>query len=85
MEDVNKLKYLQNPHLLQALVDTGDRVIHEATTGPTWGINASIRSKAAKESSGTGQNLLGQILVKLRTEFKLLSNSSDTPTENESL
>lgn len=70
MEEVNRLKYLQNPMLYQALIETGERVLQEATIGDTWGINSNLRSKTTKDSSGTGQNLFGILLVKLRTEFR---------------
>lgn len=67
--DINILKYNQNPELLDLLVDTGNTILQEATTGPDWGISASIRSKAAKENTGRGENLFGKILMKLRAEY----------------
>lgn len=70
MEEVNRLKYQQNPNLQLALDKTGDRVLQEATMGGTWGTNSSLRSKTTKESTGTGNNLFGKLLVKLRAELR---------------
>lgn len=67
--DINKLKYTQNPELLDLLIDTGNNILQEATTGPDWGISASIRSKAARENTGQGENIFGKILMRLRAEF----------------
>lgn len=69
LTDINKLKFTQNPELLDLLLDTGDSILQEATTGPDWGISASIRSKAARENTGQGENLFGKILMQLRSEF----------------
>lgn len=68
--NINKCKYEQNEILIDRLLDTGDRQLFEATTGSTWGINASIRSKAAHDHTGTGKNRFGKILQKLRTDFR---------------
>lgn len=69
MLDINKLKFKQNPHLIEMLIATGNRTLQEATTNPTWGIGAGIRSKAAKDNTGKGANLFGKILMQLRSEL----------------
>lgn len=69
LSDINRLKYSQNPELMELLIDTGNNILQEATTGPDWGIAASIRSKAARENTGRGENIFGKILMSLRSEF----------------
>lgn len=69
MYNINKLKFEQNPHLLDRLLATGERILQEATTSTTWGIGAGIRSKAARENTATGDNILGKLLMRLRSEF----------------
>lgn len=69
MRDIMKLKFEQNPHLIDMLIATGDRILQEATTDATWGIGAGIRSKAAKENTAKGTNLLGNILMQLRLKL----------------
>lgn len=79
MTKINRLKYVQNPHLVESLLSTGERILQEATTSSIWGIGAGIRSKSARENTATGDNLLGQILMKLRAEF------ADTRSDSESV
>lgn len=75
---INRLKYTQNSELMEQLLDTGDSILQEATTGPDWGIDAGIRSKAARENTGQGENIFGKILMSLRSEFtKLTTTTSD--------
>lgn len=69
LTNINRLNYTQNPELLDQLIDTGDSILQEATTGPDWGISASIRSKAVRENTGQGENIFGKILMQLRSEF----------------
>lgn len=69
MTKINRQKFEQNAHLLDLLLSTGERVLQEATTSSIWGIGAGIRSKAARTNTATGDNLMGNILMKLRAEF----------------
>lgn len=78
MHDINKLKYEQNPHLIDLLLATGDRTLQEATTDPTWGIGVGIRSKAAKENTSKGANLFGKILMQLISELATARSTADT-------
>ena len=54
-------KFTQYPELKGLLINTGDAIIQEATTNDYyWGIG----------NDGTGKNMLGVLLMKLRDEFK---------------
>lgn len=67
--DIIRSKFEQNGALFDKLLDTGDKKLFEANIGPTWGINASLKSKAAHDHSGTGKNRFGRILMRLRSDF----------------
>lgn len=77
MRNINKLKFEQNPHLIELLLTTGNCTLQEATTNTFWGIGASIRSKAARDNTATGQNVLGKILMQLRSELTSNCNQSE--------
>lgn len=67
----NKAKYEQNPDLMAKLLETGEAILAEASPSDTiWGIGLDA-AKAAETnpSEWPGQNLLGKILMGLRTEF----------------
>lgn len=52
------------------LMGTGNLKLFEATTNSVWGTASSLKSKETKEGTGTGENVFGKILEKLRQEFK---------------
>jgi ribA/ribD-fused uncharacterized protein len=58
-------KFNQNPELKKRLLNTGDAVLEEGNTwgDKTWGISPP--------GSGKGKNLLGVILMRLRTLWRL--------------
>lgn len=58
MEDVLRCKIAQHPHVCKKLLETGEGLIIEDTDDSFWG----------KGSSGDGQNHLGQLWMKLRSE-----------------
>lgn len=62
MEEIVRAKFNQNPHLAEKLLATGDRPIAEGNTwGDTcWGVDIQ---------SGKGDNHLGKILMKVRSEL----------------
>ena len=62
MEDVVREKFVQNPDLLQRLIDTGDMELQEGNNwhDTYWGVDLS---------SGKGKNRLGTILMKIRSEL----------------
>lgn len=41
--NIVKCKFLQNETLTDKLLDTGEKELFEATVGPIWGINASLK------------------------------------------
>ncbi len=61
-------KFNQNPHLLEALKDTGDKTLAEASPFDTfWGIGLGINHPHAGEKSRwSGENKLGNLLTALR-------------------
>ena len=61
MLDVNVSKYTQNPDLMQKLLDTGDEYIAEGNVwrDTYWGVY-----------NGKGKNVMGNILMVIRTHFK---------------
>lgn len=69
MTDIIRLKFEQNPHLVELLLATGTQKLQEATTSVVWGIGAGIRSKTARENTADGKNLLGKILMQMRTDL----------------
>ncbi len=60
MEDITRLKF-KNPELRQKLLDTGDQELVEGNTWNDvfWGV-----------CRGVGQNHLGKILMRIRSEIK---------------
>jgi ribA/ribD-fused uncharacterized protein len=67
-----KAKFAQHPDLLAKLLETGDRPLGEADPrGKYWGIGTSAETSKAKDPTRwPGQNLLGKLLMELRTELK---------------
>lgn len=62
MQRTQELKYSQNPELREKLLSTGERELIEGTEwgDKLWGV----------DEKGEGQNLLGKILMELRTKLK---------------
>lgn len=62
MQRTQELKYSQNPELREKLLSTGDRELIEGTDwgDKLWGV----------DEKGEGQNLLGKILMELRSKMK---------------
>lgn len=63
MEEVVRAKFTQNEDLRTLLLDTGDDVLEEGNTwnDTFWGVHLK---------NGQGQNHLGRILMKIRTELR---------------
>ena len=71
VKTANRAKFEQNPDLLAKLLDTGDAILAEASPRDgIWGIglDATAASGVSPEA-WPGRNLLGKILMDLRTEF----------------
>ena len=67
----NRAKYAQNPGLKKALLETGTKILAEASPkDKIWGIGLDAPAASALAPfQWPGQNLLGQILMELRSEF----------------
>jgi ribA/ribD-fused uncharacterized protein len=72
MRTAVKAKLMQHPDILRKLRDTGVRPIAEADPrGKYWGIGTSADTSKAKDvSRWPGKNVMGKILMNLRTELK---------------
>jgi ribA/ribD-fused uncharacterized protein len=60
MEEICRAKLEQHPIIKQALIESGDAVIVKDYPDPFWGIGMD----------GKGQNIMGQIWMKLRSKLK---------------
>lgn len=64
MEEIVRLKFRQHPDLAQRLLETGTRrLINGGKKDPFWGVNLI---------TWQGENRLGEILMKLRSEWREL-------------
>ena len=55
----------------QQLLQTGDKHLYEAAKNDKiWGIGYYAKDAIHQDPSTFGQNLLGTLLMRLRTEFK---------------
>ena len=66
-----KAKFIQHPDLKTKLLETGKRPIGEASARDKyWGIGTSAdTTKANDPSKWPGKNVLGKMLMELRTEL----------------
>jgi ribA/ribD-fused uncharacterized protein len=69
--DGNRAKFTQNPEPRRALLETaGTELVEASPFDRIWGIGlAATDRRAQNRSQWRGQNLLGQILTRLRDEF----------------
>lgn len=72
MRRVVAAKFAQNPHLARQLLDTGDRVLAEASPyDRIWGIGWGESDREAQDvSRWKGRNLLGQVLMEVRQSLR---------------
>ena len=61
MRNIVRAKFSQNPELAEKLIQTGDAHLEE---GNTWG------DRTWGTVNGSGQNLLGKILMEIRETLK---------------
>lgn len=65
-----KAKFNQNEKLKSILLNTGNSILAEASPyDRIWGIGTNIPEEVQDKSKWKGQNLLGKILMKVRTEL----------------
>ena len=64
-------KFTQNPSMLKVLLDTGDKIIAEASPYDTvWGIGmAEDHPDVLNQSKWNGHNLLGKVLMSARNQI----------------
>jgi ribA/ribD-fused uncharacterized protein len=72
-----RAKFSQNPGLRRRLLDTGDAILAEANPKDyIWGIGLSEEDPAAQNpATWQGENLLGQILMAVRSELAETSSA----------
>lgn len=72
MVDVNRLKYMQNPKMAKELLDTGNRILVEASPyDKIWGVALGEDDPLIlDEKNWQGQNLLGKALMEVRQYLK---------------
>lgn len=65
-----KTKLDQHPHIRGVLIDTGDQdLLHTTSNGGKWGV-CYHKNPKTNERYTTGENMLGKILMELRSEYK---------------
>lgn len=71
MYQVCLAKFIQNPERLETLLSTGDRTLVEASPYDTvWGVGLHwTGDEILNEKNWRGQNLLGKVLMKVRSEL----------------
>ena len=72
-------KFLQNPELAAKLLETGEQIIAEcAVKDRIWGIGLSMQDeKRFCTDQWKGQNLLGKILMQVRAEIFVQSQTAE--------
>lgn len=70
MEAILIQKFKQNPNLLEYLVKTGDQILAEASYDKIWGCGILLPDPCLHDiSKWKGANLLGQLMMKVRSEL----------------
>ena len=78
-------KFKTHEKAAEALLETGERLIGEATTSLKWGIGLHIRERAVLDTDlWSGKNTMGQMLMKMRAELQKESPDDNTEAEKES-
>lgn len=69
------LKFTQNPNLKEYLLNTGDKLIVEASPeNPIWGIGLSeYEASKTPRTEWPGQNLLGIAIMEVRGDLRASS------------
>ena len=63
-------KFLQNERAKNFLLGTGDTTLAEATRSKIWGVGMTLTDKDLSDQSKWGQNIVGIILMEIRTLLK---------------
>ncbi|CAB9514600.1 Domain of unknown function (DUF1768) [Seminavis robusta] len=76
-------KFTQNPHLLEALLNTTGQLVEASPSDKIWGIGlVEANARNTPEKFWPGLNLLGQILTRVRDEIRA-GDHNDALVENE--
>ena len=71
----NYLKFSQNKELKKILLDTGNKILVEASpTDNIWGIGFNEETALQSDPSSWGLNLLGKALMEVRNTLKYVDN-----------
>lgn len=72
MKSILRAKFSQHPDLRELLLSTGDRRLVETAT-----VDSAV-NRLWGEVNGVGQNMLGKLLMEVRTELRLASRQTKT-------
>ena len=76
-----KAKYTQNNHLLDKLLDTGDKILVEASYDEIWGTGQPLGSRDCLcQTKWKSVGILGKILMRIRNDLKS-APADDTGSE----
>lgn len=75
--EANMYKYTQNPKLLAELLETGDKILVEASPyDPIWGIGLDENAPGIEDKNNwKGENLLGFVITDVKTNIRNLLSS----------
>lgn len=74
LKRANEAKYSQHPRAAQALLETGRRVLGEASADVVFGTGIPLVDKKTCDTTAwTGRNIMGTILTEIRHELSLES------------
>ena len=80
--DAIQTKFLQNDHLMENLLDTGDKTLVEASYDDAWGTGQHLGSRDCLTcSKWKSKGILGRILMKIRSEVHS-ATMDETNSEN---
>lgn len=79
MAELLLYKFTQNTQAAEMLIATGDRRLHEALGDNKWATGSDLSSKATKNGTWSGNDLLGQLLEGT-WETILMTRQAATPT-----
>ena len=72
--DCIQAKFLQNEHLMEKLLDTGEKTLEEASYDETWGTGQHLGSRdCLTEGKWKSIGMLGRILMRIRSEAQTSS------------
>lgn len=70
MEEIVTHKFTQSPNLRNKLCDTLQLPLYESTTNKFWGCGLKLNSRLWNTGNLPGQNVMGQILMRVRAKLQ---------------